>query len=163
MRYQLPKIQTKIVREGVYPSEIGEIHRVEDVVTLMADIYEGADREMVYALCLDAKGKVISIECVTVGTLNACLVTARELFKSAILCNAAQVLMVHNHPSEEPEPSQEDEKITEQFYHAGNLLGIGLTDHVIFGNRKRYYSFRESGFFHTVQQPYGYQEGVVSK
>ena len=80
----------------------------------------------------------------------ACLAAGRELFKAAILCNAAGILMVHNHPSGSAVPSKEDEEISRRFYQAGKLLGIGLLDHVIYGDREHYYSFRQEGFFDTV-------------
>lgn len=150
MKYQLPQIQTRIVKEGTYPSEIREIRRAEDVAKVMADMYEGADREKIFVLCLDKKNKILSIECVAVGTLDSCPVAGRELFKAAILCNAACILMVHNHPSGSIVPSAEDKEISRQFYQAGNLLGIRLLDHVIYSDRENYYSFRENGFFDTV-------------
>lgn len=150
MTYQLPRIQTRIVKEGEYPSEIGRISGADDVARVMADFYEGADREKIFVLCLDRKNQILSIECVAIGTVDACLAAGRELFKAAILCNAAGILMVHNHPSGSAIPSKEDEEISRRFYQAGKLLGIGLLDHVIYGDREHYYSFRQEGFFDAV-------------
>lgn len=150
MTYQLPKIQTRIVKEGEYPSEIGRISGADDVARVMADLYEGADREKIFVLCLDKKNRILSIECVAVGTLDSCPAAGRELFKAAILCNAAGILMVHNHPSGSAIPSKEDMEISMRFYQAGQLLGINLVDHVIYGDREHYYSFRQEGFFHAV-------------
>ena len=78
------------------------------------------------------------------GTLNASLVHPREVFKEAILESAASIILVHNHPSGEAEPSQEDKHITRRLVEAGKLLDIPVLDHIIIGYRK-YFSFREAG------------------
>ena len=80
------------------------------------------------------------------GTIDACLVTGRELFKSAILSNAASVILVHNHPSGDPSPSEADLDFTQRIKDAGELIGIPLLDHIIIGDCK-YLSFRQEGIF----------------
>jgi DNA repair protein RadC len=77
------------------------------------------------------------------GTLTASLVHPREIFKAAILVNAASLLLVHNHPSGDPEPSAEDRAVTNRVYAAGELLGVTLVDHVILGHEGKYFSFSE--------------------
>lgn len=142
---KIPKVTTKIVRKGMVLSYSRSIHSVKDVVEFMGDIYEGADREMIYVLCQGVKGNVLSIEMAAMGTLDTCMVTAREIFKTALLSNAYGVIIVHNHPSEDPEPSEEDRKITQQFVRAGNFLNVQVIDHVIYGRKNRYFSFKEEG------------------
>ncbi len=83
-------------------------------------------------------------EIISVGTLTASLVHPREVFEPAIACNAAQIIIAHNHPSGDTEPSEEDLKITKRLSEAGKLLGIELLDHIIVAN-KGFKSLREQG------------------
>lgn len=82
------------------------------------------------------------MEIVSVGTLNVCLVEMREVFKHAILNNAAGIVCFHNHPSGDAEPSREDRLMTEKLKAAGELLGIPMLDHIIV-TEEQYYSFKE--------------------
>ena len=78
----------------------------------------------------------------SVGTVGSALVHPREVFKIAILANAAAVILVHNHPSGDPLPSGEDKQITKRIKEAGELMGISVLDHVILGD-ERFYSFAD--------------------
>ena len=91
-------------------------------------------------LHLDTKNRVIKEEVVSIGTLNSSLIHPRELFRSAIRESANALILVHNHPSGDPSPSKEDERITERLFEAGELLNIKVLDHVIAG-AEGYYSF----------------------
>ena len=82
---------------------------------------------------------------VSIGTLYSSLVHPREVFKTAILSNAASIILFHNHPSGDPEPSTEDTTITKRIKEAGTLMGIELLDHVIIGSEGRFYSMKEQG------------------
>jgi proteasome lid subunit RPN8/RPN11 len=95
---------------------------------------QNADREMCYALHLDAKNRIIAMELVSMGNLNNSLIHPREVFKGAILNNSASVILVHNHPSGDAKPSQEDLKKTEGIIKAGEMLGIPVIDHIVIGN-----------------------------
>jgi len=101
------------------------------------------DRECFMLLHLDTKNVVIKEETVSIGTLNASLIHPREIFKSAIKESANTVIVVHNHPSGDPEPSSEDRITTKKLFDAGELLGIKVLDHVIVGKHK-FYSFNET-------------------
>lgn len=104
------------------------------------------DREVMCVLNCSTKGQVLNMNVVSMGTLDACLVTGRELFKSAILSNAASVILVHNHPSGDYHPSREDKVITAKISAGGKLLGIDVVDHIIVaGNSGEYYSMRANG------------------
>jgi len=102
-----------------------------------------ADKEHFMILHLDSKNKIIKDEIVFVGTLNSSLIHPREIFKSAIKESANSIIVVHNHPSGDPEPSNEDKLVTEKLFEAGELLGIKVLDHVIVG-RNGYYSFNDN-------------------
>ena len=84
--------------------------------------------------CLDTKNEPTNISVVSVGTLNKAIVHRREVFKTAILSNAASIVAYHNHPSNDTGPSQQDIQLTHRLVEAGELLGIKLLDHLIIGD-----------------------------
>jgi DNA repair protein RadC len=103
----------------------------DDVAKRMIPLLRDRKTEVFYVLILDAKNALtIDIE-LSVGTLNASLVHPREVFKAAIDNGAASIIVVHNHPSGNPEPSSEDIEITRQLSEAGRIIGIPLHDHLI--------------------------------
>jgi DNA repair protein RadC len=109
---------------------------------LMAVELAGLECETFHVLVLDAKHRLRARECVSQGTLTASLVHPREVFRAAIRLSAAAVVVVHNHPSGDPEPSTEDLSATRRLVDAGRLLGIPLLDHVVIGSG-RFVSLRE--------------------
>lgn len=104
--------------------------------------YETKERFVV--VLLSTKNHVLATPTISVGTLNASIVHPRELFREAINYNAAAVILVHNHPSGDPSPSQEDIALTKKMIEAGCLLDISVLDHVIIGDGK-YVSLKEKG------------------
>ncbi len=102
-------------------------------------------REMFFALLLDTKNRLIRRVRISEGSLGASLVHPREAFRPALREAAAAVIFVHNHPSGDPTPSNEDRRITERLRRAGELLGIPVLDHVVVG-RPGYYSFADQGW-----------------
>jgi len=94
---------------------------------------------------MDTAGKYMWTEKITIGTLNASLVHAREIFKPAIKHSAASIILVHNHPSGQLSPSAEDLKITKQIVEAGKLLDINVHDHIIIA-QDSYISLKEEGY-----------------
>ena len=116
-----------------------------DIAALMAPELNTLDREQFVALHLDTKNRLLSREVVSIGHLSAALVHPREVFKAAILANAASVAFVHNHPSGDPEPSREDIELTRRLIRAGELLGIPVLDHVVVASRG-HVSIAERGF-----------------
>ncbi len=84
------------------------------------------------------------VELVTIGILNSSLVHPRETFRRAVISGSAAIIIAHNHPSGEVEPSDEDMKITRVMHEAGNILGIALLDHIIF-TKGNYFSFKNNG------------------
>jgi DNA repair protein RadC len=94
------------------------------------------------AVLVDSKHRVLKTCVLSVGTLDASIVHPREIFREAMAANAAALVLFHNHPSGDPEPSLEDIRLTERLVAAGVLMGIDVLDHVILGHTT-YYSFRE--------------------
>lgn len=103
-----------------------------------------ATQEYVYAVYLNQCCKMIKKQMITKGTLNASLISPREIYMEALKCNAANVVLVHNHPSGNVRPSPEDRQVTLQVKECGDMLNIPLVDHIITGDMS-YYSFAEAG------------------
>lgn len=117
------------------------LHRPEDALPHL-DWLQGLEKEHFQALYLDSRRRLICSETISVGTLDASLVHPREVFRPAIRHSAAAVLVAHNHPSGDPEPSAEDMALTSRLDRAGRLLGLPLIDHLIIG-KGEWVSLRE--------------------
>ncbi|MCP4111247.1 MAG: DNA repair protein RadC [Desulfobacteraceae bacterium] len=126
-----------IVKESVKISE------AKEVIPLLTDI---ADKKQEYFVCISLNGanEIIEKRIVTVGLLNKTQVHPREVFADVITDRAASVIVSHNHPSGELEPSASDLKIHEQLVEAGKIIGIAVLDHIIV-SKKGYFSFQENG------------------
>jgi len=118
------------------------IKSAKDVFDYAHPKLNGLDKEHFMILHLDTRNKVIKDEIISVGTLNSSIVHPREVFKSAIKESANAIILVHNHPSGDPQPSEEDKAITDKLFSAGELLSIKVLDHVIIG-KDQFYSFKE--------------------
>ena len=101
-------------------------------------------QELMKLLMLNTKARLIGETNISKGTVNASLITPRELFIEALQKNAVSIVIMHNHPSGDPTPSREDMLITKRILDAGALIGIELLDHIIIGNNQ-YITFREEG------------------
>ena len=114
-----------------------------------ADEIRHSDTECMTVLCIDSKRGMRSADIVTNGLMDASLVHPREVFRTAISKNAADIMLVHNHPSGDPTPSEEDIRITRQLVEAGKVVDIKVLDHVILGRNgdgsMRFCSLRETG------------------
>ena len=131
-------VQEEQIGDGKY------VRSPDDVYFLVKNDMRYLDREHFCTIMLGTKNQVLARETVAIGSLSAALVHPRELFKGCIQKSAAAVVLVHNHPSGDPEPSPEDIKLTDRLSQAGALLGIQVVDHVIVGDG-RYVSLRERG------------------
>lgn len=129
-----------VMEEGIGYGETPNITNA-DAAAAIGRAYINAnfpDREMCIALILDTKNRITGVYTVSVGSLNVSIVHPREVFKAAILGNAAAIVLIHNHPSGDPAPSREDFNLTERMKKAGDLLGIRFLDHVIIGHNSHY-------------------------
>jgi DNA repair protein RadC len=125
--------------------------RPGDVIRAPVDVHRhfhlrlpDARREHFMVLMLDGRHRVMSEAQVSQGTLTASLVHPREVFRAAVQAAAAAVVLVHNHPSGDPTPSQEDHEVTRRLVAAGEVLGIRVVDHVVVADGG-FHSFKESG------------------
>lgn len=115
-----------------------------DVHNLLKDKMRYYDREYFKAVLLDTKHQVISVDIISIGSLDASLVHPRELFKNSIKKSAAAIILAHNHPSGDPTPSGEDMEVTRRLVKAGDIVGIQILDHVIIG-KGGFVSLKEKG------------------
>jgi len=113
----------------------------QEVWQALSDISD-KKKEHFVAFFLDIKNQVIKREIISIGTLNLSLIHPREVFEPAIRNFSAQIILAHNHPSDDPQPSSDDIKLTEQLIEAGKILGIEIIDHVIV-TKNNFKSFKE--------------------
>lgn len=139
--YKKYLVKVHLVREKTTRSLAGS---PEEVVKLVKRELSKLDREYLVSVFLDNNNKVVGIEECSKGTLSSSPVSAREVFKAAILVNASSLIILHNHPSGECTPSDDDHKVTRMLSEAGRILGIHLLDHIIVGEGT-YTSFKEKG------------------
>lgn len=137
-------VHLKLVKESRTLYGIKRFEEPKAVVEMVRPLFDLADREVMAVMSLNVKNEPLAVEIVAVGGLDSCCVDIRNIFKHALLNNAALIICFHNHPSGYPEPSQEDEQITRRIKESGELLGIRLLDHVIIGDGQ-FYSFQEYG------------------
>ena len=112
---------------------------------LLLPLYGNRSVEQFGVMLLDTRHRVLRTTVVSVGTLDASIVHPREIFREATAAGAAALVLFHNHPSGDPEPSPDDVKLTQRLIAAGVLMGIDVIDHVILGD-VRYCSLREKGY-----------------
>ena len=118
----------------------------QDVADFLMPRLRYAAKEQFVVILLNNKNKVIGTEVVSEGSLSSSIVHPREVYAPAILHHAAAIMVAHNHPSGDPKPSIEDEKVTRLLLRSGKVLGIPMIDHVIIGDGN-YYSFLENEAF----------------
>jgi DNA repair protein RadC len=134
----LPRYQVRLVRNGhckyeaqkLSGSDVAQTICVEAAKTILGE----SPTEKFLIVTLDTQLRFIGIHEITSGTLDASLVHPREVFAQAILCNAASIILMHNHPSGDLTPSNQDIEVTKRLREVGNILGIGVTDHIIVGH-----------------------------
>jgi len=130
-------------------SEAGEkplVRTPDEVVSLVRGRLKGKKKEYFLALLLDTRNQLIKLSEISVGSLDTNIVHPREVFKEAISASAASVIFVHNHPSGDPEASEDDIKLTKRLAEAGEIMGIDVLDHIIIAGNK-YLSLKREGLF----------------
>ena len=120
--------------ENSSSDKIERIHGPEDVAKVMLPRTRYLTKEVFYVIALNTKNYISGIEEVSVGSLSASVVHPREVFRAAIKHNAASIILVHNHPSGDPNPSREDIAVTQRLVKAGRIMDIAVLDHVILGD-----------------------------
>ena len=138
-------VSIKMVKESSFHYLARQILSPNGAYQMIKEQLEGLDREQFIIACLNTKNEPTNITLVSVGSLNKAIVHPREVFKTAILSNAASIMAFHNHPSGDATPSDQDIQLTHRLVEAGELLGIKLLDHLIIGDSS-FTSLKEKGY-----------------
>jgi DNA repair protein RadC len=144
--YKIPVYRIQLVRESDHTAPEKAISSPKTAAEIATSYLQGADREHFIVLLLSTKNHVIGINTVSIGSLNASIVHPREVFKPAVVANAAAIIVAHNHPSGNPEPSPEDGQVSRRLRDAGEMLGIPVLDSlVVTEDPNKYVSLKERG------------------
>lgn len=127
-----------------YPAE-KSLDSPDKIAKMLCDVFylHQKTEEYVYMIAMDTKYHLLGVFEVTHGTVNVSLISPREIFMKALLCNAAYIIIAHNHPSTDISPSTEDISATKRIKEVGKLLNIPMLDSIVIGDYDRYYSFEE--------------------
>ncbi len=144
-------VNIRMVKEpSIYSTE--KIRTPDDVLRVIANELATYDREVFAVLNLKTNGQPINLNICSVGTLDASVVSPREVFKSCILSNSAAFIAVHNHPSGSITPSLEDKDVTKRLLSCSELLGVKMLDHIIIGGETGdMYSFKSDGLLDQLR------------
>lgn len=128
-----------------YPAQ--SLNNPDAIIDCMNEVFNlnKMSEEYIYLLCFNTKLSLQGVFEVSHGTVNMSITDPSIIFKKALLCNAASIAIIHNHPSGDCTPSQQDIEITDRIQKAGELLNIQLIDHLIVGN-PGYFSLKETGY-----------------
>lgn len=138
-------VTLKLVKESSLLYKERSVKSPEDSYKLLKQFLADVDREHFIVVSLDNKNQPTSINICHIGSLNSSIVHPREVMKSAILSNAASIIVGHNHPSGNVEPSREDIEVTKRLVEAGKIIGIEILDHIIVGDED-FTSLKERGY-----------------
>jgi DNA repair protein RadC len=127
-----------------HPASLPVIRKPQDVFELLKAGFQDLDREHFRVIHLNVKNQVLKVETTAIGILSSAPAHPREVFKAAVKANSASLILAHNHPSGDPHPSKDDLALTGRLREAGEIIGIPIVDHVIFGDN-RYLSLKEQG------------------
>lgn len=132
--YQIPVVRVALVHERSIPSSTRVLRNPDDAAAVLREVIGDYDRETFAVLLLDTKNHLIAVHIASIGLLDSAPVHPREIFKAAILANARAVILGHNHPSGDPQPSAQDIRVTRLLAEAGRVLEIRVLDHIIVGD-----------------------------
>lgn len=152
-RYKLSTYEVRVQRMNENPGSF-KVDAPGEAVTYWREKITKApwydpEKEMLVAIMLNTRFVALSHAMVSIGTMNECTAHPREIFRPAVAVGAYGILLMHNHPSGDPSPSDADTRLTRRLAEASQILQIGLPDHVIVGmateSRRGYFSFKEAG------------------
>jgi DNA repair protein RadC len=148
----VPLVRLHVVRERFLPYGKDSFATSETVVKMVKRLLDGADKESLLVIPVDAKNKPLGVEIAAMGAVNCVYAFARDIFKNAIVSNATGIFIVHNHVSGDVLPSEEDWKFTRCMQEAGDLLGVEVIDHIIIGEDDNYFSMHKTHRWEMRQQ-----------
>ena len=127
--------QARVYRPGA-PEDRPEITSPDAAAELLVPILQDLDREHAVTLNLDVKHRLIATTTVSIGSVDHTFISPREVFRDALLHGAGAIVVAHNHPSGDAEPSRDDERITRRLGQAGDILGVEVLDHLVIGHER---------------------------
>lgn len=139
-------VTVKLVKEKSISYLPRVISKPQEVAKLFSNFIKDSDKEQFVICCLNTKNQPTNISIISIGCVDSTLVHPREVFKVAILSNASAIILCHNHPSGNTEPSKDDKMITERICEVGKIHGIKILDHIIIGDDNNFLSFKEAGY-----------------
>lgn len=148
-RISIYRVKLELVNSFHYGLDEKYVWMPDDAAELFHHYLErfcSTDRENFIVMYLNTKNRVVGMSTVHVGSLNASIVHPREVFTEAILHKTDSIIVCHNHPSGDVTPSNEDIKVTSRLQEAGELLGIGVLDHIILGEKRDFFSLKKGGY-----------------
>ena len=148
-QYHAPVSITWAVRDSSASTPKRNISGATDAARILAPFLAQQSRELFVILPLDTRGKTSGIRLVSMGNLSSSLVHPREVFREALLAEAAAIIIAHNHPSGDAEPSGEDLAVTRKLVAAGKILGVPVMDHLIIGAVDRWVSLEQRGLIQS--------------
>ena len=136
--------KTILIKEKAVNYKVGNMNSPKEVTAMLQDLLHMGElaEEYCYMIALNSTCKILGVCFLSKGTVNANLVSPREIYLRAVFLGAAHIILCHNHPSGNAKPSDQDFKLTERIKEAGSLLDIRLSDHIIIG-KDEYFSFAE--------------------
>lgn len=151
--FEIDQVQIRMVKERTYYSD-DILNTPAKVIKLLADELNEYDREVMAVINLDNSCKPININIASIGSIDRTIACPREMLKTSILSNASGMIICHNHPSGDPEPSMNDNIITDRMHQLCDLMGIQFMDHVIIGSEGRYFSYAEENYQYETKNHY---------
>lgn len=149
MKYEYRKYRVELVRESETFSEFEyTMKNSNDVKNFLVDIcrLNRYAQEVSLVLATNTRGRIIGYATIGMGDISSCPMQPSEIFKYLLACNASAGIICHNHPSEDPKPSELDIEATKRIMEAGEIIGIPILDHVIVGNEENYISMKAAGY-----------------
>jgi len=148
--YRINLIREKSIK---YQATVSMAEQAAEIIRKTIAECGQSDREQMIVLMLDVKNRIIGTNIVSVGSVSSSIVFLREIFKPVILANSVAMLIGHNHPSGDLNPSKQDNNITKWIFIAAHLLGVTLHDHLIISaENKRYYSYAENNILRKYKE-----------
>ena len=147
--YSVKEFQLLVKDSPVIPAEIQPFVGIQYFSS--SQVYRAFEHlasmpvETFLVLHLDNKNRMVGMTTCSIGSMTASLVHPRDVFRPAMANLTAGLILIHNHPSGDPSPSQEDIQITQRLCEAGKLIGIRCLDHIVIGGQGRYFSFADQG------------------
>ncbi|HEV2149794.1 MAG TPA: JAB domain-containing protein [Longimicrobiaceae bacterium] len=150
--YRVPAYKLQLVRDRTVPIRTRLCRSPREAADLFRAYVGDSDREHMVAIFLDTQNRFIGVHTVATGTVDYCIVGPREAFKAALLYNATSLVLAHNHPPGEHNPSDDDIQLTRQLQEAAELLDIVVMDRIVIGE-SGYASFIELGLLDPPADP----------